>query len=45
MEMKKWIALLLVFALVLGMVACTGNEVETTETTTEPPTEPTTQPP
>ena len=43
--MKKWIALLLVFALVLGMTACTGNKVEPTETTAEPPTETTTQPP
>ena len=43
--MKKWIALLLVLAMVLGMTACMGNEAEPTETTAEPTTEPTTQPP
>ena len=40
--MKKWIALLLVLALMLGMTACGGGEAPT-ETTAEPTTEPTTE--
>ena len=40
--MKRWIAILLVVALLMGLTACT-DEIEPTETTTEPTTEPTTQ--
>ena len=41
--MKKWIALLLILALLVGMTACTGNKVEPTETTADPTTESTTE--
>ncbi len=45
---KRWIALMLVLALLVGMTACTNNGEETTESiapTTVPTTVPTTQPP
>ena len=45
---NRWIALVLVLALLMGMTACTNSGEETTESTvptTEPTTVPTTQPP
>ncbi len=47
MMKKRWIAIVLVLALLAGLTACTGNgkETESTVPTTEPTTVPTTQPP